>query len=103
LPYRRGFKNVFRVHYTAVNIGQLDELFEAKAEVTPAALVEAGLLRSEHEPYKVLGTGELKSALVVQAPRFSEAAREAIEGSGGTCVFLDDSYRRAGMARRRKR
>ncbi len=103
LPYRRGFKRVFRVHYTAVNIGHLDELFEARAEVTPEALVEAGLLRDVSEPYKVLAEGGLEKALVVHAPRFSAAAREAIEATGGECVFVDDSYRLPGMGRRRKR
>lgn len=103
LPYRRGFKSIFRVRYAAVNTGRLEEEFDAKAEVTPEALVDAGLLRSTREPYKVLGGGELTKALVVHAPRFSAQAREAIEGAGGECVFLDDSYRLAGMGRRRKR
>ena len=103
LPYRRGFTNVFRVHYTAVNISQLDALFEAGSEVTPAALVDAGLLRDTDEPYKVLGDGALTKPLTVASPRFSGSARSAIEESGGTCVDLPDEYRRTGMRRRRRR
>jgi large subunit ribosomal protein L15 len=103
LPYRRGFTNIFRVHYTAVNIGRLEELFDPQAEVTPETLVAAGVLRSVDEPYKILGDGELETAFVVQAPRFSESARQRIEAAGGTCVYLDDTYRRAGMGRRRRR
>jgi large subunit ribosomal protein L15 len=103
LPYRRGFKNVFRVRYTAVNVGQLDGLFDANAEITPDDLVAAGLLRHPSEPYKVLGEGELEKPLTVSAPRFSGAAREAIEKAGGTCVGLEDNYRRPGMGRRRRR
>ncbi len=100
LPFRRGFKNVFRVEYTPVNLMVLDELFEAGAAVTPEALAAEGVLRHPNEPYKVLGHGGLTKALVVHAPRFSEAARSAIASVGGTCEALEDVYRRPGMTRR---
>lgn len=106
LPFRRGFNNIFRVEYAAVNLRQLDELFEAGDEVTPEALVAAGLLRSsrgEVEPYKILASGELGKALTVHAPRFSEAARKAIEDAGGSCTDLADDYRRPGMRREHRR
>jgi large subunit ribosomal protein L15 len=103
LPFRRGFKNVFRIDYTPVNLAVLDTLFEAGEVVTPIGLTERGVLRHPGEPFKILGHGGLTKALAVQAPRFSAAARSAIAAVGGTCEAIDDSYRRAGMGRRYNR
>ncbi len=103
LPYRRGFKNIFRVRYSPVNLATLEDLFEAGAEVTPVALAEMGVLRHPTEPYKVLGDGGLTKSLMVHAPRFSAAAGEAIRAVGGDCVVLPDEYQPTGLGRRRKR
>jgi large subunit ribosomal protein L15 len=100
LPYRRGFTNVFRVEYTPVNLSALEGLFDAGAEVTPEALVAAGLLHRASEPFKILGHEGLTKALVVSAPRFSAAARQAILDAGGSCHDLADDYARPGMGRR---
>ncbi len=99
LPFKRGFKNIFRVEYTAVNLDRLDERFEAGAEITPESLVEAGILSSVTEPYKILAGGELGKGLTVHAPRFSAAARQAIEAAGGSCMELPDDHRKPGMRR----
>jgi large subunit ribosomal protein L15 len=103
VPFRRGFKNIFRVRYTPVALTDLEAHFDAGAEVTPEALVAAGVLHQIDEPYKVLAEGDLAKALVVFAPRFSGAAREAIGAAGGTCRELADDYRRAGMGRGHRR
>jgi large subunit ribosomal protein L15 len=92
-----------RLEYTAVNVGDLDVMFDAGADVTPDALVMAGALRSAEEPFKVLAEGGVTKSLVVHAPRFSEAARQAIEGAGGKCVMVADDYKPAGLGRRHKR
>ena len=83
---KRGFTNIFKKEYTIVNIGKLDELFEAGQVVDAQALVDAGLV-SKSAPYglKVLGSGELTKALTVKAARFSETAKAAIEKAGGVC------------------
>jgi large subunit ribosomal protein L15 len=99
LPFRRGFKNIFRVDYTPVNLAALEEHFSAGDVVTPEALVERGILRSVAEPFKVLGHGGLTIALTVKAPRFSEAARSAITAVGGTTEDLEDDFTRPGMGR----
>jgi large subunit ribosomal protein L15 len=100
VPFRRGFKNIFRVEYTAVNLAVLEALFEAGAVVTPEALAERGVLRSAGEPYKVLAHGGLTKALTVHAPRISAGAREAITAVGGSVEALEDAYRRPGLRRR---
>jgi large subunit ribosomal protein L15 len=87
LPRRRGFTNIFRLEYSAVNIKDLDR-FQAGAEVTPEVLKERGVLRSLRRPVKVLATGELAKALTVKAHKFSMAAREKIEKAGGKAIEI---------------
>lgn len=103
LPFKRGFKNVFRVEYTPVNLDSLAERFADGSEVTPETLVAMGLIGNASEPFKVLAGGELAKGLAVHAPRFSAAARTAIEGAGGSCHELPDTYRVPGMRRRIRR
>lgn len=87
LPRRRGFTNIFRVEYSAVNLKDLDR-FEAGAEVTPAVLKEKGILRSLRRRVKVLATGELTKALTVKAHKFSMTAKEKIEKAGGRAIEI---------------
>jgi len=82
---KRGFTNIFRVRYQVVNLARLTEL---AGEVTPELLVEKGLVRSGH-PVKVLGDGEISTALKVQAHKFSSSARAKIEAAGGSCEVLE--------------
>jgi large subunit ribosomal protein L15 len=88
LPYRRGFRNVNRVEYQPINLQDLEQ-FAAGSSVDAAALVAVGLLKSERERVKVLGTGDLDRALIVTAHRFSASAREKIEAAGGACHALE--------------
>jgi large subunit ribosomal protein L15 len=84
MPFER-----FRTHTQPVNLRDLEERFDAGAEVTPDALREAGLATRRGVPVKVLGEGELSKALTVHAHGFSKTARERIEGAGGTCQVLE--------------
>jgi large subunit ribosomal protein L15 len=89
LPFRRGFTNIWRVEYKPVNLKLLAEKFGTdNQEVNPQTLAEAGLIKDVDEPVVVLGDGELTSALVVKAHRFSKSAREKIEAAGGTVEIL---------------
>lgn len=74
-------ENVFALISTA----ELVELSEALKgqEITLATLVESGVLRSVSEKLKVLGGGEVKAKIVVEAHAASKSAREAVEGAGG--------------------
>ena len=87
LPYRRGFKNPFRVEYSPVNVGQLEAL-EAGSDVTPDSLRMAGLVGKRDLPVKILAAGSLTKALKVQAHAFSKRARDVIEAAGGTVAEL---------------
>ena len=86
----------FRTSNEIVNLEQLAERLEAGAEVTPATLVAAGLLKHTREPVKVLGRGELSIALTVSAHAFSASARQKIEAAGGTVTVLDRGPKPAG-------
>jgi large subunit ribosomal protein L15 len=82
LPRKRGFTNIFRIEYSIVNVEELN-IFESGSEVTPGVLVSAGLVRSLRHPIKVLAEGEINHPLVVEAHKFSTAARAKIEAAGG--------------------
>lgn len=87
LPYRPGFKNRYKVYYRSVNLKRLD-VFPAGAEVDPAAMAEAGLIKKASLPVVILGDGDLDRALTVKAHRFSANARAKIEAAGGAVVEL---------------
>jgi large subunit ribosomal protein L15 len=87
LPFKRGFKNIFKVQYVAVNLYRLEE-FEADAEITPATLAEAGIIKSADLPVAILGDGKVDRPLVVKAHRFSSNARAKIEEAGGSVEQL---------------
>ena len=83
LPYRRGFRNPFRVEYRELNVRDLAE-FPAGSTVGPEEFEVAGVLRGKAGPVKVLGQGELSVKLTVRAHKFSAGARQKIEAAGGT-------------------
>lgn len=81
-----GFKNINRVEYKAINLDIIQTLIEKKnvTEITVEVLIENGLM-SRNELVKVLGRGELKAKINVNAHKFSATAKEAIEQQGGNC------------------
>jgi large subunit ribosomal protein L15 len=87
LPFRRGFTNINRVEYQAVNLSDLAKLSVSSIDV--AALVAAGVLKNDRELVKVLGTGDLDRALTVTAHKFSASARQKIEAAGGACHAIE--------------
>jgi large subunit ribosomal protein L15 len=84
---KRGFHNPFRSEYAVVNVEMLNA-FEAGETVTPEALLARGMVRRERAPVKILGDGELKSALTVRAHKFSKSAGEKITRAGGKVEIL---------------
>jgi large subunit ribosomal protein L15 len=78
----------FRTHTQPVNLADLEERFEAGAEVTAETLKAKGLATRKDIPVKILARGEISKALTVHAHGFSRAAREQIEAAGGTCQLI---------------
>ena len=79
----------FRTHTQAVNLGDLDDRFDAGSEVTIEAMRAKNLGSRKDIPVKVLAKGEITKALTVHAHGFSGTARAAIESAGGTCVTVE--------------
>lgn len=84
---KRGFTNINRKEYAIVNLDALNR-FEDGAEVTPALLVESGIIKDEKDGIKVLGNGTLNKQLTVKASKFSASAKEAIESKGGKAEVI---------------
>src|SRR3954452_15473355 len=75
---------MFRTHTQPVNLADLEERFEAGADVTLDALKAKALGTRKDVPVKILATGELTKGLTVHAHKFSAAAVTKIEAAGGT-------------------
>lgn len=84
-----GFKNINHKEYFAVNLSVLQELAENKSltKVGIAELVDAGLTNGK-KLVKILGDGELKAKLEVEAHAFSKTAEEAIKAVGGNTTII---------------
>jgi large subunit ribosomal protein L15 len=84
-----GFTNINRVEYKGINLDVLQSLLEKNSSTTMGEgyFVEAGLA-SKNAKIKILGRGEVTTALEVHAHAFSKSAQEAIEKAGGKVVTL---------------
>ena len=85
---KRGFKNPFRVEYAPVNVSQLAKIFATGEEIDPAAMKAKGAISRTAKRVKVLGNGEIASALTIKAHAFSKSAQEKIQAAGGTIEVL---------------
>jgi large subunit ribosomal protein L15 len=82
---KRGFTNIFRTEYNVLNLDSLANLQET--ELTLEKLAELGLTKKKGL-LKILGNGEIKTAVTVHAHKFSKSAQEKIERAGGKVVVL---------------
>jgi len=91
---KRGFTNIFKVKFQAVNLSLLQKVADtqslADGLVTPAILFKSGAIRKAAAPYKILGEGEIKTKLNIEAHAFSETAKQKIEAAGGTIKIIED-------------
>jgi large subunit ribosomal protein L15 len=91
--YRRvpkfGFKNLNRVAYKPINLDRLQELSETKGIKTfdIDTFIDNGLANKK-DLVKILGRGEIKTAIEIKAHAFSATAIKAIEAVGGTTTTL---------------
>ena len=86
---KRGFNNAaFQKRYAIVNVSELNA-FEAGTVVNEQLLRQSNLVRGHFAGIKILGEGELKHGLKVQADKISTTAREKIEKAGGTVTLLE--------------
>jgi large subunit ribosomal protein L15 len=88
VPKLKHFPLVNPKQFTIVNVSRLAAC-KAGSTVNLDSLVKEGVLTSDRHPLKVLGNGDLKVKLTVQAAAFTATAREKIEAAGGSCEILD--------------
>ena len=94
---KRGFNNAaFHKHYAIVNVSDLNA-FEAGAVVNEQLLRESNLVRGHFAGIKILGDGELKHGLKVEADKVSATAREKIEKAGGTITLREGGALKSGV------
>ena len=84
VPKLKHFTVINPKNFTVINVGKLADL-KAGSTVNIDTLVKDGIVTSPQHPLKVLGNGDLKVKLTVQAAAFTASAREKIEAAGGTC------------------
>ena len=87
IPKLKHFPIVNQKVYTVINVKNLADL-PADTEVTMQSLMEAGVITSNDGPLKVLGNGEISTALSVKAAAFTKSAKEKIEAAGGSCEIV---------------
>jgi large subunit ribosomal protein L15 len=83
---KRGFTNIFRTEYTVVNLERIAELKDVK-EIGFDDYTRLGLASSKKALIKILGAGELTSAVTIHAHKFSKSAQEKIEKAGGKAIL----------------
>jgi large subunit ribosomal protein L15 len=90
---KRGFNNAaFHRRYAIINLDDLNA-FKAGTAVNEQLLRESKLVRGDFVGIKILGDGELKHDLKVEADKVSAAAREKIEKAGGTITLREKAER----------
>ncbi|KQS93545.1 MULTISPECIES: 50S ribosomal protein L15 [Chryseobacterium] len=85
-----GFKNVNRKEFRGINLDTIQTLIENKSitgEITREVLIENGLI-TKNELVKIMGRGELKSAVSISADKFTKSAEELISKAGGKAITL---------------
>ncbi|HIJ66625.1 MAG TPA: 50S ribosomal protein L15 [Candidatus Hydrogenedentes bacterium] len=85
---KRGFRHEARFPRAAVNVDALERTFDAGAEVTPEAMIQAGLVAAAKGGVKVLGRGEVTKKLTVKTHAISDSARKKIEAAGGSIEII---------------
>ena len=86
---KRGFTNIFRTEYTVINLTRIASV-AAEKNVTEIGIDDykkLGLCSSKKELIKILGNGELTSAVSITAHKFSKSAQEKIEKAGGKATL----------------
>ena len=84
-----GFKNNNKIYFKAINLDALEELAQkTKSDAINLKLMTENGIVGKNDKVKVLGRGELKSKVSVEAHAFSATATKAIEKAGGSATTV---------------
>ena len=84
---KRGFTNIFRKDFVTINLRDIAAI-EGADTVGPEVLFDEGIVKRLGDGIKVLGHGEIKKAITVQAHKFSKSAVQKIEAAGGKAEVI---------------
>jgi large subunit ribosomal protein L15 len=90
---KRGFKNIFRKHFVAVNLGRLQSVIDAgkldpKKPIDVAALQAAGVINKPRDGVRLLAKGALNTKVDITVAGASKAATAAVEKAGGSLTLI---------------
>jgi large subunit ribosomal protein L15 len=85
---KRGFTNIFRTEYNVLNLDSLAGLTDT--ELTLEKLADLGLTKKKGL-LKILGNGEITTAITVHAHKFSKSAQDKIERAGGKAIVVGEA------------
>ena len=88
VPKLKHFQIINQKSYSIINLSKLND-FKENDIVSIDSLVKKGLLYKPKYPLKVLGNGEIKVKLKVEAHAFTKSAKEKIESLGGSCEIIN--------------
>ena len=88
VPKLKHFQIINQKCFSIINISKLNEFNESEI-VNLDSLVKKGLIFKPKNPLKILGNGELKVKLTVEAHSFTKVAKEKIESVGGSCKIIN--------------
>jgi large subunit ribosomal protein L15 len=89
VPKLKHFEIINQRNFSIVNISKLNE-FKDDEIVNLDSLVKKKVLFKPKFPLKILGNGEVKVKLKVQAHAFTKVAKEKIEAAGGSCEIINN-------------
>ena len=89
VPKLKHFEIINQKNFSIVNLSKLSEFKESEV-VNIDSLVKKKLLFKPKFPLKILGNGEVKVKLKVQAHAFTKIAKEKIEAAGGSCEIINN-------------
>ena len=92
---KRGFTNINRIHFTELNLDNIQKLIEGKKIdpkkiITYKTLLDLGLVKSKTTKIKLLGNGDIKVKIDIEVSAFSKSAKASVEKIGGSVIILDD-------------
>ena len=79
---KRGFRNPFKIEYAVLNLKDINNIQDVDV-ITPDVLFERGIVKDMKHGIKILGEGEIKRPLTIQADAFSASALAKITAAGG--------------------
>ena len=92
---KRGFTNINKIHYSELNLNNIQKLIDGKKidpkkTITYKTLLDLGLVKSKKAKIKLLGKGDIKVKIDIEVSAFSKSAKDSVEKIGGSVTILED-------------